>query len=274
MAKSYPRSISPCLGYRTRLPMRLLLLYYPGLTVVRRCDDPDPFAYSGTGKIRKLKDEVFADENLLEMSVNLLGGGFKIRHLAFTPLRQFVESDWSGKQEFDYSISDTYYNVEKTFGVIYFGVSQVNSYTFPYPKAVKKDEYDALKATGEMAKQDAGIDKELVGALGSAGNNMTEMQAWLHVNHHPKMLNYWHMQIDVYGVGHDGYFKYNEKSGEVRHVRQRIREYITHIAICETGTAYHIGRKYYQRNTSCIVDSYDTVVNMFCRQFVNFNKTY
>lgn len=270
MSKLYPSCISPRIGNRYRLPMRLLLRDYPELTVARRCEDPDPFAYSGTGKIKKLKDTVFGDENLLEMSVNLLGGNFKLCHMPFNPSRQYVESDWCGKEEFDFSMSEDFYRFEETYGVVYFGVSQVNIFTFPYPKAVDKKDYPSLKDVGEKTKKKEGIDKELVGAFGDLDKGMTEMQAWLRVNHHPNILNYWHMQIDVYGVGHEGYFRHEEKSAEARHVRQRMREYITHIAICEAGTAYHIGRKYYCRNTGCVADAYDTVANSFCHYFLRF----
>lgn len=271
MAKPYPQCIAPRKGYRYRLPMCSLLREHPELAVVRRCDDPDPFVYSGTGNIKKLKDDVFARENLLEMSVNLLGGSFKLRHLAFSGIHDITKDEWNGTDEFDFSRTDEYYS-EKTdsYGAIFFGVSQTNVFTYPYPKSVDKKDYAALKADGAKAQQIEGIDKELVGALGAYGNNMTEMQAWLHVNHHPNILNYWHMQIDVYGVGHEGYFKYTDKSAEAKHVRQRLREYITHIAIHEAGTAYHIGRKYYRRGTSCIADAGDKLANELSHRFCKF----
>lgn len=271
MAKQYPRCVVPRMGYRYRLPMCLLLRNYPELTVVRRCDDPNPFAYSGTGNIKKLKDDVFKNENLLEMSVNLLGGSFKLRHLAFSGAFDVTKDEWNGTEEFDFSRNDEYYS-EKTdsFGAISFGVAQVNVFTFPYPKSVDKKDYAALKETGQKIQQEKGIEQELVGVLGGYGNNMTQMMAWLHVNHHPNILNYWHMQIDVYGVGHDGYFKYTDKSADARRVRQQMREHISHIAIYEAGSAYLIGRKYYQRGTCCISDAGDKLTNMVNRHFFRF----
>ena len=271
MAKPYPRSVVPRRGYRYRLPMRLLLRNYPELTVVRRCDDPNPFAYSGTGNIKKLKDDVFKNEKLLEMSVNLLGGSFKLRHLAFSGVYDITKDEWDGTEEFDFSRTDEYYS-EKTesFGAIFFGVAQANVFTFPYPKAVDKNNYAALKVAGQNIQKKEGIELELVGALGGYGNNMTQMLAWLHVNHHPNILNYWHMQIDVYGVGHEGYFKYTEKSAEAKHVRQKLREHITHIAIYEAGTAYHIGRKYFQRGTCCLADVGDKIANKLNHHFFKF----
>ena len=271
MAKPYPKCVAPRRGYRYRLPMNSLLQNYPELTVVRRCDDPDPFAYSGTGNIKKLKDDVFADENLLEMSVNLLGGPFKLCHLAFSGSFDVTKDEWNGKDEFDFSCNDKYYS-EKTdsYGAIFFGVSQANVFTFPYPKSVDKNNYAALKATGEKTQKKEGIDIELVGALGGYGNNMTQMQAWLHVNHHPNILNYWHMQIDVYGVGHSGYFKYTDKSAEAKHIRQKLREYISHIAIYEAGTAYHVGRKYYLHGTCCIANTCDKLANRLSHQCCKF----
>lgn len=272
MAKPYPRCLAPSRGYRYRLPMFLLLRDYPELTVVRRCDDPNPFVYSGTGNIKKLKDDLFKDENLLEMSVNLLGGSFKLRHLAFSGSHDITKDEWDGTEEFNFSRTDEYYS-EKTdsFGAILFGVAQANVFSFPYPKSVDKKNYAALKATGAKTQQKEGIEQELVGALGAYGNNMTQMRAWLHVNHHPNILNYWHMQMDVYGVGHDGYFKYEDKSAEAKHVRQKLREYITHIAIYESGTAYHISRKYYRRGTGCLSDASDKLTNKLSHYFFKFS---
>ena len=271
MAKPYPKCIAPRRGYRCRLPMRSLLRAYPELTVVRCCDDPDPFAYSRTGNIKKLKDDIFKDANLLEMSVNLLGGPFKLCHLAFSGNSDITKEDWNGTDEFDFTHADDYYSEKGNgYGAIFFGVAQTNVFSFPYPKSVDKKDYAELKALGAKVQQKEGIEQELVGALGGYGNNMTTMRAWLHVNHHPNILNYWHMQIDVYGVGHEGYFKYSDKSGEAKHVRQKLREYITHIAIYESGMAYHIGRKYYRRGTCCIADAGDKLTNKLNHRFLKF----
>ena len=271
MAKPYPRCVAPHRGYRYRLPMRLLLRDFPELTVVRRCDDPTPFAYSGTGNIKKLKDDVFKDENLLEMSVNLLGGSFKLCHLAFSGSLDVTKDEWNGTEEFDFSRTDKYYS-EKTdsFGAIFFGVAQANVFTFPYPKGVDKKDYVVLKETGKQTQQKESIEQELVGALGGYGNNMTQMTAWLRVNHHPNVLNYWHMQFDVYGVGHDGCFKYTDGSKEAKHVRQKLREHITHIAIYKAGTAYHISHKYFQRGTCRIVEIGDKLTNKLNHCFLKF----
>ena len=81
MPKTYPSCLLPGQNYRYRLPMRKLVEDYPDLAVVRRCKHPQPFVYSASGQHEQLRSDVFGDEDLRELSCNLLGGLFKMKHL-------------------------------------------------------------------------------------------------------------------------------------------------------------------------------------------------
>ena len=162
---------------------------------------------------------------------------------------------------------------KKEKGIIAFRVSQVNTFTFPYTKAIEKKDYTLLQKEAEKIKKREmlDVDGELVEAFGQSDNGLTTVRAWLHVNHHPSLLNYWHMQIDVYPAGSEVYFNYGNKSGEARRVRHRFREQLSRIAICELGNSYHIGARYYRRNTGCIKLGLDEICNWTCRHCLKFS---
>ena len=271
MPKEYPSCIVPRHQYRYRLPMRKLLADYPDVAVVRRCKQEQPFVMSTSGNYRELRTDALED-NLLEMSVNLLGGLFKMRHLPFAPSLEIAKIEWDGKQIPVLPVPVDNYSEKSEAGIIGFRVSQVNAFTFPYTKAVEKKDYSRLQKEAEKIKkrERLDVDGELVEAFGQSDKGLTTVRAWLHVNHHPTLLNYWHMQIDVYPAGSEKYLNYDNKSGEARRVRHRLREQLSRLAICELGNSYHIGTCYYKRNTGCVKACVDEIWNWTCRHCFKF----
>ena len=244
MPKPYPQSIVPQCNYRYRLPMRKLLADLPELAVVRRSSMKDPFAYSSSGNVKELRTD--AIEDLQEMSVNLLGGSFKMKHLPFAPSLDLVKDEWDGHSEPSFPLSEGDYKVEEEWGIIGFRVSVVNSFAFPYTKAVDKKDYaNVVKVSERIRKREKlDIDGEIVGMFGQADNQMTTVHAWLHVN----------------------------QSGEARRIRHRFREFLSRIAICEFGYSYHIGSKYYQHGAGCMTNLFDDGLNNLYRSFVRYPK--
>lgn len=272
MLKPYPRCIVPNTRYRYRLPMRKLLADYPDLAVVRRSKMRDPFVFSASGKVRTLRNDAIDD--LLEISVNLLGGPFKMRHLPFAPSLELVKDEWDGEAMPCLQLSENDYDVKPEWGIIGFRVAVVNTFAFPYCKDINKKDYlGIVKASRQIKKRERlNVPEAIVGALGQADNNMTNVHAWLHVNHHPTLLNYWHMQIDVYPAGREDYLHHGNKSNEARRIRHRFRDFLSRIAICEFGYSYHIGARYYMRGTSCWRNVIDNVWNGLSRSCIKFPK--
>lgn len=270
MPKKYPSCIVPRPRFRYRLPMRKLLCDYPDLAVVRRSEERNPFVFSSSGKRKRLRDDALGS-SLIEMSVNLMGGLYKMNHLPFNPVLELVENDWNGKYIPEIPVPEESYSIKEEWGVVAFRVIEANAFTFPYTKSIKKIDYSIIKDQAERAKMREGlkIDEEIVGALGGADNDMTKVYGWLHVNHHPNDLNYWHMQIDVYKPGCDEYIKGGGK-GENRRINHQLRVYISNIAICELGYSYYIGRKYYQYGICGIYSIFDNFRNWFCRKCIKF----
>lgn len=270
MVKEYPSCIVPKPRYRYRLPMRKLLCDYPDLAVVRRSDYKDPFVYSGTGKRKMLRGDALG-RSLIEMSVNLLGGLYKMSFLPINPNLDLVKSDWRGTSYPRLPIPDTSYSVKEQWGIVAFRVSEANTFTFPYTKSIQKNDYSKIKDQAKRAKirENLRIEDEIVGELGQAGDNMTNVYGWLHVNHHPNDLNYWHMQIDVYKPGSDEYIKDDGKK-ENRRINQQLRAHIAHIAICELGYSYYIGRRYYKHGVCSFFSCIDNIRDWICRKAIKF----
>ena len=196
------------------------------------------------------------------------------RHLPFAPSLDLVKDEWDGHSEPSFPLAAGDYKVEEEWGIIGFRVSVVNSFAFPYTKAVDKKDYaNVVKASERIRKREKlDIDGEIVGMFGQAENQLTTVHAWLHVNHHPSLLNYWHMQIDVYPAGSEAYLLHGNKSGEARRIRHRFREFLSRIAICEFDYSYHIGSRYYRHSAGCMTNLFDDGLNNLCRRFVRFPK--
>lgn len=274
MSKKYPSSIAPHTEYRYRLPMLFLLKKYPNLAVIRRCNIEDPYAYSSSGNKKILCVDALGN-NLLEMSVNLLGGCFKKCHLPFVPNRMLVANEWDGKTPTLLPLSDNDYRVESIYSAIYFRVAEVNKFAFPYTKQINKEsEYDEIKSKSQKIaiRENLNIDNEIVGVFGGK-QKPTDVHSRLHVDHHPNLLNYWHMQIDVYPAGSDEYLKYDDDRNETRRIRHRMKERIVRIAIRDMHIGYRIDKKYYKHGVSLMEACFDTIMNnsvVACLELYNY----
>ena len=275
MTNTYPHSIVPRKGFLKRICVERLLESYPFWVVARRCDDPSPFAISSDGSKRILKDDVLGN-NLLQMSVNLLGGSFKYSHFSYLPKLEVVKDAWDGELLPKLPLEPSYYNVLENFSIVYFYVGKVNGFVYPYTKDIKNiDEYTNIKSEAEVIKEreNLKIEEEIVGAFKGLENQQTQVHAHLKVNHAPNLYNYWHMHIDTYAVNGDNPIEYSDKISEVKRIRRKLREYISRIAIENIDYSYHINRRHYIRNVSIITLFYDCVLDLFYKKIkVPFSK--
>lgn len=274
MRDKYPSRVLPFSHYRYRLPMQKLLCDYPELAVVRRCKQTQPFVCSAKEKTKMLSSDAFGDnENLLEMSVNLLGGRFKLKHLPFVPDLELVKKEWDGHSSNQLPLKKNEdYTILSECGSIAFRVAEINTFVFPYSKSIEKKNYDQLIKEAEkiQEKEKLNVEKAIVGAFRQGDNNMTEVYARMHVNHHPNPLNYWHMQMDVYAVGQETYVKYDDSSKEARRIRHQLRVFLTRKAICKLGKRYHIGKRYYMHDASSFSYIFDGCLNWFMKTCCKF----
>lgn len=259
MCSKYPHSILPKRNYIRRLDLNELLENYPFLAVMRRCEDPKPFAVSATGKHEVLKSSIFGNTNLLQMSVNLIGGKYKRKHLRYNPKGNYVRGDWDGDTLQEIPVPKSLYDKKKTYGVIYYRISEVNKFTFPYTKVIKAEDYKNYKSRAEeiQRKHDLKVDSEIVGALGNPPNNGTVVRARIMANHHPNIMNYWHCQFDTYKPDSEEIVQYGENGAEAKRLRGALRDHLSRKAIKQLARSYHIRHKDYMDSVSSIVDKFD-----------------
>lgn len=264
MANTYPKEIVPKEGFLKRMTVNNLLQAYPLLVVARRCDDKQPFALSADGTKKILKDDILGS-NLLQMSVNLLGASFKHSHLSYSPDLTLVEGEWDGSTIPKLPLEDTKFKTHLEYGVVYFYVSKVNSFVYPYSKVIKEDEYRNIKekANDIQRRENLKIDQDIVGAFAGLDNKQTQVHARLKVNHSPNLYNYWHMQMNTYAVASENPVDYSDKSGEAKRIRRNLREYIGRIAKDQTNSQYHIGHCHYMRKVPFYLSWWDYILDLF-----------
>ena len=253
MANNYPTSITPKHGYHPRIDISKLLKVYPHLAVVRRCDITEPFAFSSTGNKRILKDDVFKSINPLQLSVNLIGGKFRIKHLSYKPILGKLTDLWDGVSELTSPINEDSYNVVPEYTPIYFRVKEINKFAFPYKKHF--DSYASLNSwkqkISNKQKEHFEICKIITEEI-SPKNTELEVQATLKTNHYPTLANYWHTHIDTYACNSDSPLDGNNNNSETKRIRRSLREWIGRIAIEKLDCRYHIRHQHY-RNDVCIL---------------------
>ena len=204
-----------------------ILQAYPDAIVVRRCN-LDHYEYSFSKDGNKYLSEKVLGLNVLELSVNLLGGEFKLCHLPFRPNLNFVSSDWNGTDLPQTPIDPSSYTIEEGFPSVFFYIKDLHNYAFPYEKSItSKEEYKQIKAQFEKEQEslkNTNIEKIFIGEYQGCSNKKTNVCGRLLVNHHPTILNYWHMQIDAYtAIGEDKLIPYDASNGEARAIRRNLR---------------------------------------------------
>lgn len=253
MASNYPTSIIPKKGYHPRIDISKLLEIYPHLAVVRRCDILEPFAFSSTGNKRRLKDDVFADENLLQMSVNLIGGKFRIKHLQYKPVLGELTKLWDGVSLLSTPINKESYKVASQYTPIYFRVKEINEFAFPYKKHF--DNNAALNSwkqkISKRNKEHLEICKIITEEISTKSTEL-EVQATLKTNHYPTLANYWHSHIDTYACDSDSPLDYGSKKSEAKRIKRNLREWIVRIAIEKLDGRYRIRQQHF-RSDDCFL---------------------
>lgn len=229
--------------------MQYLLTVYPQLAVVRCCEEKDLYAISSDGRKRVLKENALGP-NLISMSVNLLGGAFKRKHLCFRPQRHLVKTDWDGKSIPNAPIESNSYSVLNATIPVYFRISEINKFAFPYCSHITASNYHQYKLNANKIKTryNLDIEDEIIGSFGYENNNMTLAYARAYINHHPNILNYWHMQMDVYTTVDNKLIDYEDNSGEAKRIRRSLREHISRIAIERLDKRYNINQIFYTKD--------------------------
>lgn len=264
----YPEEIAPQKGYSNYMTIKDLLKTYPDLDVVRRCDMESPFADSATGEHTALRPEVIPN-NAIGLSVNLVGGIFVFQlHGAFNPETDIVYKDWDGETYANFPLLQDEYSEKDPICPIFFQVSKIDRLTIPYTKTIDQQEYASIKnKVSEIQKnEDLFIEGTMISEFGKAPNGQTDVRAYLKVNHHPTILNYWHVQFDCYEADSEEPIPSDANNGVAKRIRRSLREQLRKIAVAKLdGRRYNINRRFYLSRPSCTCVAVDSCIDAYYR---------
>ena len=264
----YPKEIAPQKGYTNFMTIKDLLKVYPDLAVVRRCDMESPYADSATGEHSALRPEVIPN-NVIGLSVNLVGGVFEFKlHGAFNPETEIVYKDWDGETYVNFPLHQDEYSEKDPICPIFFQVSKIDKLTLPYTKTINQQEYASIKnkASEIQKKEDLFIEGAMISEFGKAPNGQTDVRAYVKVNHHPTILNYWHVQFDCYEADSEVPLPSDVDNAVTRKIRRKFREQLRNIAVAVLdGRRYHINRRFYFSKPPCACVAMDSCIDVYYR---------
>lgn len=135
-------------------------------------------------KFGKLREDALSETDMINMSMNLLGGAFKLEYIEFNPTKEATRN-WNGKEPVFYSKYHTLIQTLPHTTPIFLNVSDVHNKNIPYQRNKDKD------ANKLMVKLN-------IKPLETDGKY--ELYAKSIINHEPTQLNYWHVEFQIKDV--------------------------------------------------------------------------
>ncbi|WP_333876237.1 hypothetical protein, partial [Flavobacterium sp.] len=157
--------------------------------VLRRSELPqdETFHKFNDGSII-LNDDALLSERIPELSLNLMGGVFKLKHSAFVPIKNGSKVWTGGKIYLSEYFSD--YKIDNQNGCIYINANQLHNKTVPYE----------IESNPNLHKE---IEK-FIRTVGPNGTNNVirnsppdsiSLLGKIYFKHVPVNLNYWHIEL-------------------------------------------------------------------------------
>ena len=128
-----------------------------------------------------MREDALSETDVINMSMNLLGGAFKLEHIQFNPTKEATRN-WNGTEPIFYS---KYHALVQTLPhamPIFFNASDLHDKNIPYQRTKDKD---ATKLMVELNIKPLETDGKY------------ELQAKSIINHEPTQLNYWHVEFQI-----------------------------------------------------------------------------
>lgn len=238
--KPYPYNLLFTLRYQPFLDIERLCSLYKDLSVNHREETwykQKDFEYNPYGV--KLPDKV------LNLSVNLLGGGFNDDDLEFKQEKIGMDKDWSiVLQPPEYGKD---YTIIHGFKKFYFKVDDVRHFTFPYNCSVS-DYATYLKFlhnAESKVEDDELVVKGILMANFTKPGSTIQTSARLKIVHRPTSMNYWHCQIEAFRLNDNSAIPESDK--EFRKINRQCRRFIGPLINRYNNITYRINPMYYLR---------------------------
>jgi hypothetical protein len=153
------------------------------LYILRRSNKTLENTFHIIGDKTILREDSIEPIDVPNMSLNLMGGKFKERHLKFIPkMRTEAVKKWDGFKRIYLSEFLNDYEKIETFCPIYFDVNNIDLVNIPYQQNKSKEINRLLLELGEKP-----VEK----------NEKYQFTAQTEVMHDPTFLNYWHVEFKL-----------------------------------------------------------------------------
>ena len=175
---SYPKIILPRKSYVSQINFDSFTTNYD-LIVIRRTDKDTKIAFDELGKLR-VDALIPSLKEAPELSMNLFGGLFEIKHLKYIPKKDGL-LEW--KNQLNINLKDYLdsFEIEEKVFPIFFLLNEIHNQHFPYDRSSQDPQIVKLKKTMKKSRN--------ANFIISKGQTI--------VVHKPINLNYWHVEFHL-----------------------------------------------------------------------------
>lgn len=207
----YPIRILPKKQYVNRINIGHLYTQCQESLLVRRLDcEGTPFHYIGN---QKLLNEGVISDDVLDWSINLLGGEFKIEDICWRQTGKGI-TEWN---DGDVNICDYdgSYELTKSTNCVFISLCCLHNQIIPYRR-----KFGSRKDLEQYTVKTSEFNKDVMVQWNT--EDELECHATIIVEHKPTMLNYWHMTIEI--VPKDFEEPISRDSKKNKSLKKRVKE--------------------------------------------------
>lgn len=228
---NYPKAIIPVPGYKLSLDFDLIETEL--ILLVRRSNQSYAETYDEDGC---LKEQAISPIEMPNMSLNLLGAKFKIKHIDYIQ-KKHAADPWDGKRV---EISEIIKDIENKGSSIpiFIRHSDINNKSFPYQRPKEQ-----LSQPQILLLESLGYNLNQTSALG-----LVPLEGSTKITHTPTMSNYWHVELKMMQSDGSEIIRKNASSAWGGKAAQSVLDIITNSAfsdIREAERSYNITKKDY-----------------------------
>jgi hypothetical protein len=179
-SNKFPKEIIPKVGFLSKIPIDELI-ERQNLIVIRRVDKSSDETFNTIGTLR---EDALIPKEIPFLSLNILGGAFKIHHSKYKINKDGMER-WDGNRKIKlFQFRDSFTEIDN-YTIIFMDTSKINNQNFPYNQP---------KST-EINKEIANFFKHV--GLPSLSGGEFNLEGKIKLLHDPLNLNYWHAELNI-----------------------------------------------------------------------------
>lgn len=184
----YPVRILPKTYYKNLIDIDTLI---GGQNVffLRRSDESHINTFTQLGDTYILRDDFFGNNEIPNLSINLLGGRYKTKHAKYKlDIHSEAALSWDGESAVFLSDHLNNYSIVKEFSTIYIDSTNIHDVTIPYGVPENPHYRKLLSAFGKDSQ---------------VKNGRYHVEGKIKFVPAPTNLNYWHCELKIFDFGNE-----------------------------------------------------------------------